>query len=159
MKKRRATFAILGPLPQALGYIGGPLALSRRARRHGWSEDRPGPLNLAGAIPIVVGAAFVGAAIVAHYRAAPDEAPVSLVPDYLVKGGVYSVTRNPMYVGGALMQAGWAAFFGSVPNAAALAVYVSGLNFAGIPFEERLLRRKFGASYDEYRRRVPRWIG
>ena len=28
----------------------------------------------------------------------------------------------------------------------------------GIPFEERLLRRRFGESYDRYRRSVPRWL-
>jgi len=82
----------------------------------------------------------------------------SLVPDYLVRGGVYGRTRNPMYVGGALTLAGWAVLFGSARLATVCGAYICGMNYAGIPFEERLLHRRFGASYDAYRAQVPRWL-
>ncbi|HMC68861.1 MAG TPA: methyltransferase, partial [Mycobacteriales bacterium] len=108
MRKRPLTYALLGALPQAIGYVAAPLALARSGRRPGWQGHRPGPLNLAGTAPLTAGAAFVGAAIVAHYRESPPEMATLLIPDYLVRGGVYGVTRNPMYVGGALMLAGWA---------------------------------------------------
>ena len=83
---------------------------------------------------------------------------MSVVPEYLVRGGVYGVTRNPMYVGGALMLTGWTILFGSARLAPVCAVFVGGMNFAGIPFEERMLHRRFGASYDAYRAAVPRWL-
>jgi protein-S-isoprenylcysteine O-methyltransferase Ste14 len=76
-----------------------------------------------------------------------------------VNNGVYRMTRNPMYLGGALLLAGWALFYGSLPVGALGVVFVCGLNVAGIPFEERLLHRRFGDSYEVYRRRVPRWLG
>jgi protein-S-isoprenylcysteine O-methyltransferase Ste14 len=158
MRKRALTYALRGPLPQAMGYIAGPIALSRRGRRRGWRGRKPGPLNLTGAAPLATGAAFLGAAIVAHYHDSPEEMASSLIPNYLVRSGVYGVTRNPMYVGGSLMLAGWAVFFGSARLAAVCGVYVCGMNFGGIPFEERLLHRKFGASYDDYCRSVPRWL-
>lgn len=158
MRKRKLTYAVLGPLPHAIVYIAAPIALARTGPHHGWKDGRPGPLNTAGVISLGAGAAFVGAAIVAHYREAPEVSAASLVPNYLVRGGVYGITRNPMYLGGALMQSGWAVFFGSARVGAMCAAYVCGMNFAGIPFEERLLHRRFGDSYDAYRRQVPRWI-
>src|SRR5436853_5477150 len=44
LRKRKVVY-VLGSLPQVLGYVGGPLALSRLGRRHGWPPGRPGPAN------------------------------------------------------------------------------------------------------------------
>lgn len=140
------------------GYVAFPLLISRSAPRRGWRHGRPGRLNLLGLLPLVGGAAVIGAAVISHYRAAPTEIRVSLTPDYLVTGGVYSRTRNPLYLGGALMQAGWAVLLGSFRGATVTTAYVFGMNFLGIPFEERLLHSTFRLTYDEYRDRVPRWI-
>jgi len=159
VRKRKTTYALLGPLPHVVGYVGAPLAISRLGRHHGWNAGRPDAANLLGVVPLAAGAAMLAWAIVSHYQAAPDEAKVTVLPTYLVKGGAYAVTRNPMYLGGAAMQTGWAVFLGSVPVAATCAVYIAGMAGAGVPFEERLLHRKFGASYDAYRAQVPRWLG
>ena len=139
-------------------YVVAAVAIARQGRRRGWQDDRPGALNLVGVLPLTAGAGFLGAAIVAHYRESPAEMGMSVVPEYLVRGGVYGVTRNPMYVGGALMLTGWTILFGSARLAPVCAVFVGGMNFAGIPFEERMLHRRFGASYDTYRAAVPRWL-
>ena len=159
MRKRKTTYALLGPLPHAIVYVGAPLAVSRLGRHHGWENGRPGAANVLGLVPLAAGAAMLAWAIVSHYQTAPDEAKVTVVPTYLVKGGAYAVTRNPMYVSGAAMHAGWAVFLGSVPVAATCAVYIAGMASAGVPFEEGLLHQKFGASYDAYRTQVPRWLG
>jgi protein-S-isoprenylcysteine O-methyltransferase Ste14 len=151
-------FAIIGPVPQMLGYVAGPLAIARRATRHGWTDGRPSARNLTGIVPLTAGAGMLGWAIASHYDAAPDEMPLTVVPTYLARGGAYGFTRNPMYVGGAAMQIGWAILLGSVPNLAAAALYIAGLGSLGVPFEERLLHTRFGDSYDEYRRSVPRWL-
>jgi len=97
-------------------------------------------------------------AIGSHYRAAPEQAELTLVPTYLVDGGAYALTRNPMYVGGASMLFGWVVLLGSVPVALAAVAYIVGMDRAGIPFEERLLHVRFGDSYDRYRDNVPRWL-
>lgn len=83
---------------------------------------------------------------------------LSIVPEYLATDGVYRVTRNPMYLGGASMQVGWAILLGSYPVALTCLAYVVGLDRLGIPFEERMLHRRFGVSYDTYRDSVPRWM-
>ena len=76
----------------------------------------------------------------------------------LVQGGVYRFTRNPMYLGMALVLLGWAVWLG---NAAALAgppLAVWLLTALQIQPEERILRQRFGAHYERYAARVRRWL-
>ena len=76
----------------------------------------------------------------------------------VVTGGVYGYTRNPMYLGLTAVLAGWA-FWLSVPwiflGPVALMLYLT--RFQIIP-EERVMSSKFGVNYDEYRKRVRRWL-
>jgi len=79
-------------------------------------------------------------------------------PKELVATGFYRYVRNPMYVGVLLMLIGhflWFEFVWLIAYAviAFLIVHV----FVTL-YEEPTLRRKFGASYEEYLNRVPRWI-
>lgn len=158
VRKRKLTYVVLGPLPQMAGYVAAPLLLARHGTRHGWHQGRPSALNLAGLGPLVAGAAMLGWAIASHYQAAPDSAELTAVPTYLVRGGAYAVTRNPMYVGGAAMQAGWSILLGSTRLAMIAAGYLAALDLLGVPFEERLLQRRFGDSYFAYKHQVPRWL-
>ena len=79
-------------------------------------------------------------------------------PTRLVVRGLYRRVRNPMYLGVLLVVAGWAVYYRSIAvieYAVALAV----LFHAFVVFvEEPLLRRRFGAAYDEYTRTVGRWL-
>lgn len=106
----------------------------------------------------MAGASVISAAIASHYDAAPEEARITVLPTYLATGGIYWLTRNPMYLGGALMQVGWAILLGSVPVAVAGVVYVVAIDRFGVPLEERILHARFGEVDDEYRTSVPRWI-
>ena len=139
-----------------------PLELSRLGRRRGWGNRRAGPgtANLVGVVPLVAGAALVGWALSEHYRAAPDRRwaiKPGLEPEYLLTGGPYRRTRNPMHLGGIGIWAGWAAWFGSAPVAVGLVV-LTAIYRAGILWEERLLERRWGDEWRAYARRTPRWI-
>ena len=158
VRKRRLTYAVLGPLPQIGGYVAVPLLIGRHGRRHGWRRGRPGIINLAGLGPLIAGGAMLGWAIASHYQEAPESAQLTLVPTYLARRGAYSVTRNPMYVGGTAMQIGWSTLLGSTRLAGITVGYLAGLHLLGVPFEERLLERRFGDSYLAYKRQVPRWL-
>lgn len=80
-------------------------------------------------------------------------------PGKLVTDGLYGISRNPMYLG--LVLAG----FGAALVSATLAAVVLNAAFAlivrywYIAYEERAMRRTFGARYEAYCRRVGRWIG
>ena len=79
-------------------------------------------------------------------------------PKELVAVGFYRYTRNPMYLGVLSLIVGYFLWFG----------YWSLLWYAAIVFlafhtfvtyyEEPTLRKKFGAAYDDYCQRVPRWF-
>jgi protein-S-isoprenylcysteine O-methyltransferase Ste14 len=155
--ERTTACVFLGPVPHAIVYIGVPLLVSRDGRRHGWA-DGPRALNLVGLLPVSAGAAFIGWALATHFRAAPDDVRLGAAPDYLVREGPYRVTRNPMYLGGAVMLAGWSIFFGSVRLAAVGIIYLVGINRLAIPLEERMLHDKFGDAYGSYRAGVSRWV-
>jgi protein-S-isoprenylcysteine O-methyltransferase Ste14 len=76
----------------------------------------------------------------------------------LVSTGVYSFTRNPMYLGMALVLLAWAAYLSSIWSLLGpvlFALYIT--RFQIIP-EERVLDRLFGAPFAEYKKRVRRWL-
>lgn len=76
----------------------------------------------------------------------------------LIQDGPYRLTRNPMYLGMALMLCGAAFLFGSVIAFSAPAAFFITMNETFIPFEERNLGRLFEDSYLDYQRRVRRWL-
>jgi protein-S-isoprenylcysteine O-methyltransferase Ste14 len=76
----------------------------------------------------------------------------------LVVRGPYRYVRNPMITGVGTILAGEAIFFRSWGIAIELAVFVV-VNAVYFPLvEEPGLRRRFGAEYEEYCARVPRWL-
>ena len=79
-------------------------------------------------------------------------------PKELVVTGFYRYVRNPTYVGVLAIFLGHFLWFGYW----ALLIYTV-LAFIGVHvfivlYEEPTLRRKFGASYEEYLKKVPRWM-
>jgi protein-S-isoprenylcysteine O-methyltransferase Ste14 len=76
----------------------------------------------------------------------------------IVTSGIYSRTRNPMYLGVTIILCGWAAHLWTpwaLLAPAAFALYVT--RFQILP-EERILRSNFGAPYEDYLGRVRRWL-
>lgn len=76
----------------------------------------------------------------------------------LVSSGIYRLTRNPMYLGFALILAGWIVALRCLPALPVVAVFVLYLDRVQIPPEEAALRACFGSAFDEYASRVGRWL-
>lgn len=76
----------------------------------------------------------------------------------LVTGGPYRFTRNPMYIGHALMLTGWTIALAHPLALAAVAVYVVWIDRLQIPSEEAALATRFPHEFTEYARRVRRWL-
>ena len=78
--------------------------------------------------------------------------------DDLVQGGVYALTRNPMYVGNGLLIVGCALII-NAPAFYLIALPLTLLAYAAIiAAEEAYLRAKFGAQFDAYCARVNRVV-
>ena len=88
-----------------------------------------------------------------HGTPAPYEPPRELVVQ-----GLYRFVRNPMYWGVCTMIFAQAALFASHWLAVYGAVVLLGFHARVIYYEEPTLARLFGASWEQYRRRVPRWL-
>ena len=141
------------PLWYALAILGGAL-LHRR-----W------PLPLAsGRLTIVAGGLLVAAwlvvalASVAQFR----RAKTSVVPirpaNALVMSGPYRYTRNPMYLGLTLLTIACGCFLRTWWPIILLVPTLVLVERCVIVPEERYLRRRFGSEYDNYTRRVRRWL-
>jgi protein-S-isoprenylcysteine O-methyltransferase Ste14 len=76
----------------------------------------------------------------------------------LVSGGIYSRTRNPMYLGMLFVLAGWAVYLSALWPWAGPGLFVLYITRFQILPEERALEALFGDDFAEYRRRVRRWL-
>ena len=76
----------------------------------------------------------------------------------LVTGGVYRITRNPMYVGMALLLTAWAVHLSALWPFLGPVAFVLYINRFQIAPEERVLGELFGESWSAYTARVRRWL-
>jgi len=77
---------------------------------------------------------------------------------HLVTGGVYRVTRNPIYLAMTLLLLAWAASLSNLVSACVSASFALYIQRFQIRPEERVLGSLFGQSYMDYARRVRRWL-
>lgn len=106
-----------------------------------------------------VGLLVAVAGVVSFRRARTTVNPMK--PDTtsaLVTGGIYRITRNPMYLGDVLILLAAVVFFSNPLGLAGVVLFIAWMNLLQIPAEERALRARFGAAYDAYRARVRRWL-
>ena len=76
----------------------------------------------------------------------------------LLTGGVFSISRNPMYLGMTLILLGIGNLLGSISPFTVVPVFVALLDQVFIVQEERMLMDTFGEQFRHYQSRVRRWI-
>jgi len=79
-------------------------------------------------------------------------------PSSLVVSGIYTITRNPMYLGIFAMLLGLAMIVGSLPFYTAALAYFVVMDTVFCPYEEDSLLRTFGDEFLRYKARVRRWL-
>jgi len=145
--------------PPPLIYLAG-LAL-------GIAADRLAHLPRLGLRPVVsdvVGIAFVVAGFAVSFAGAGlfMRRGTAIIPykpaSALVTSGIYGWTRNPMYLGMALIYVGVAALFNSIASLILLPLVLATVQTQVIAREEAYLERAFGAEYVAYKKRVRGWI-
>ena len=118
------------------------------------------PYSLVFAIVLAAIGAMVSVSAIKKFRAA-DTTVNPLKPDTassLVHTGIFSVSRNPMYVGLLFFLSGWAVWLGSLSNVVVLLAFVLFITELQIKPEEVALKKLFGQGYIEYCQRVRRWF-
>ncbi|AGI24237.1 hypothetical protein H681_11835 [Pseudomonas sp. ATCC 13867] len=76
----------------------------------------------------------------------------------LVVAGIYRHTRNPMYLGFAIVLLAWSIALASLSAVLGVAAFVLYMNRFQITPEEQALRHLFGAEFEAYCGRVRRWV-
>ncbi|MBN2820093.1 MAG: isoprenylcysteine carboxylmethyltransferase family protein [Bacteroidales bacterium] len=76
----------------------------------------------------------------------------------LITEGVFSRTRNPMYIGMFLLLLGIAVCFMNLFSILAAFCFLGIIRIVFIPKEERLLTSVFKQDYLDYKNKVRRWI-
>ncbi len=118
---------------------------------------RSGPGQVLGAALLCVGlAGFVW--MVVTMRRARTPIHNARTPTTLVTNGPFALSRNPMYLFGSTAYAGLALLLGQIWSLALLPVVLLLIHFGVVRREERFLSAHFGTPYEDYRRRVRRWV-
>jgi len=79
-------------------------------------------------------------------------------PKELVVSGLYNYVRNPMYIGALLMLVAHFLWFGYWSLLIYTGFFFLAFHLFVLNYEEPTLKKKFGRSYTNYMKRVPRWI-
>lgn len=128
-----------------------------------WSVPRlthllPGRYYVAGAVGLT-GALICLLGVASFRRAKTTVNPMKPESSSsLVTSGIYRMTRNPMYLGFALILLGWSAFCSNALALALVPLFVFYLDRFQIRPEERALEALFGQDFIAYKGRVRRWI-
>lgn len=111
----------------------------------------------AGGVLMVLGIALIVAALWEMRRKNTTPVP-HLVPTALVTSGVFSLSRNPIYLGDTLILTGLILRWDAVPSVVLLPLFVLLIDARFIAGEEDRCRKAFGAAFDAYKARTRRWI-
>ncbi len=131
-----------------------------------WLANRLMGMGMAGGLWLIIAIVFallgIGVAVAgrnAFVRAGTTLNPINLnSASQLVTAGIYHRTRNPMYLGMALLLIGVAIMFANawlLLGPIAFGLFIQ--RFQIMP-EEQVMQEKFGAAYQAYQQRVRRWV-
>ncbi|MDO4783341.1 MAG: isoprenylcysteine carboxylmethyltransferase family protein [Capnocytophaga felis] len=76
----------------------------------------------------------------------------------LVVSGVYAISRNPMYLGLAMLLTGWAFWLGEMLTLLGIVGFVVYITYFQILPEEKVLKKKFGKAFEKYCQKTKRWL-
>ena len=148
---------LLVPLVLAIAYtaLAGTfgLPIAPALVRPFWSSRVPGWLGL-----VLCAAAVAG--IVATLQSFGDSFRVGIdefKPDKLVTGGVFALSRNPIYTCFLMLLAGLFLVHRNVVIAVAAVLFTLAIH-RQVLREEQFLASHYGGEYEEYRRKVRRYL-
>jgi len=117
----------------------------------------PKILVLVGYSLIFTGLGLAFSAVIRFMRASTTLDPHGSVSE-IVTSGVYSFSRNPIYLGFVCLLIGFPFVFSSFWGLILSPLFIVLMNVLVIQHEETYLEKKFGESYTNYKSRVRRWL-
>lgn len=141
---------ILGPVVLVLA-----LGLSRPAYPFG-RADLKTVFDLAGVAAVLLGQ-LLRAVTIGYQYIIRGGRQRRVYAESLVDSGIFALCRNPLYLGNLLIAIGFALVVNAYAFYLIVLPCVAFAYSAIVAAEEAYLRGKFGAQYEEYMRRVPRW--
>ena len=115
------------------------------------------PSKLVGSIIILTGLVFTISALRQFFQT--KNTLVTIKPaNSLQTTGIYSVSRNPMYINLLLLYTGMSFIIGNWWNLILLPLLILIVQEYVIKREEKYLERSFGQPYFDYKAKVRRWI-
>jgi protein-S-isoprenylcysteine O-methyltransferase Ste14 len=115
------------------------------------------PVTLLGILPLGAGLAVTLAAWNLFRRQATNINTFGQ-PNRLITSGIYHFSRNPMYLGMALILAGAWILLGGLSPALGVLAFIGITDRWYIAFEEKAMHRRFGPQYEIYKGETRRWI-
>jgi len=76
----------------------------------------------------------------------------------LVTEGVYRFSRNPIYLGLAIILSSWGIYLSDLLSLIFVCFFIIYMNHFQIQPEERILQKLFGACFERYKHQVRRWL-
>lgn len=118
----------------------------------GWKVALASVLGLTGAASCIAG-------VLAFRQASTTVDPRNpQASNALVVRGIYRWTRNPMYLGFALLLFAFAVWLGKLPAMLLVPLFMAYLQRFQIKPEEEALKARFGPAFAMYCQQVRRWL-
>ncbi len=118
----------------------------------------PGGLRLPGLAAMTFGLALIGWAEATLLLIARSTGGFGDPPTTLVAQGPYRHVRNPIYLGAFALLLGLSMWRGSATLLAIALAFLPAMHVFLVRVEEPATRRRLGGAYDDYLKRVPRWL-
>ncbi len=114
-------------------------------------------VTVAGGLIAVLGSVLILLGTPRHSKAGSNVEPWKPTTT-IITTGVYGFSRNPIYLGMAIVHGGVAICGGSIGALVTLVIAVAVIRIYVIDREERYLEAKFGETYTSYKAMVRRWL-
>jgi protein-S-isoprenylcysteine O-methyltransferase Ste14 len=118
----------------------------------------PIELDRSGLVLLLLGVTLLLSTVREFYVAGRGTLAPWSPPDELVTTGLYSFSRNPMYVAVVLVLLGWSALFHSVALLVYAVAVAAAFHLRVVLGEEPWLAQTHRVSWLRYRAQVPRWF-
>ena len=116
-------------------------------------------LKVVGIIFLILGLIIILSAVLKFIKAKTTVDPSRpYKTSNLVKSGIYNITRNPMYLGMLFLIMSYSMYNNNIVGCIVIPIFIFYINKFQIEPEEIEMRRKFGESFENYCKKVNRWL-